>query len=70
MFGHPDYLIDIAHTRHQDLIAEADRHRILTAARRHRRQAAKVDLGSRSPVRAGPRLPKQRHETPLEQKVS
>lgn len=69
MYGHPDYLIDLAKTRHQELIAEADRHRILAAARR-RRHAQRADLGSRSPVRAGPRVPQQRTESPAEQKVA
>jgi hypothetical protein len=70
-YGHPDYLVDLAKARHQELIAEADRHRILSAARRHRRRLAqRADLGSRSPVRAGPRLPQQRTEAQVEQKVA
>lgn len=69
-YGHPDYLVDLAKARHEELIADADRHRILASARRRRRPAQRADLGSRSPVRAGPRVPQQRTESPIEEKVA
>jgi hypothetical protein len=37
MFVHPDLMLTQFHERERDLIAAADRHRLLTAARRLRR---------------------------------
>lgn len=39
MFPHPDIMLWLARDRQQELIAEADRDRLLTAALRHRRAA-------------------------------
>jgi hypothetical protein len=37
MFTHPDLILTMAHDRHRELIAEADKERLLTIARRARR---------------------------------
>ena len=37
MFTHPDLVWDQARQRHQELIAEGDRYRLLSSARRARR---------------------------------
>jgi hypothetical protein len=37
MLTHPDLALAQAHDRHRDLVAEADRSRLLAVARRHRR---------------------------------
>jgi hypothetical protein len=37
MFLHPDHMLTLAHQRHQELVAEADRHRLLDVARRARK---------------------------------
>jgi hypothetical protein len=37
MLNHPDLILDQAHTRQRELIAEADRYRLLSLARRHRK---------------------------------
>lgn len=37
MIGNADFLATIAHSRQSELIAEADRRRVLALARRHRR---------------------------------
>ncbi|MBG0563725.1 hypothetical protein [Actinoplanes aureus] len=37
MLNHPDLLLDLAHDRHRELIAEADRGRLLSMARMVRR---------------------------------
>ncbi|GAA3918672.1 hypothetical protein [Actinoplanes auranticolor] len=37
MMMHPDLLLALANDRHRELIAEADRERLLTSARRARR---------------------------------
>jgi hypothetical protein len=60
-------ILEVAKTKHADLIAEAQRYHRAAARKRARREA---DLGSRSPVRAGPRVPQQRQEAPVEQKVA
>jgi hypothetical protein len=39
MFIHPDLVLAQAHNRQRELVAEADRHRLLKAARRNRRGA-------------------------------
>jgi hypothetical protein len=36
MLMHPDVLLDLANNRHRELIAEADKGRLLTGARRAR----------------------------------
>jgi hypothetical protein len=41
MFTHPDLIWDLAKQHQKDLIGEAERHRLLSAARRHRRAAAR-----------------------------
>lgn len=61
-------ILEVAKTKQADLIAEAQRYHRQAAARRRAR--AQSELGSRSPVRAGPRLPRQRQEAPAEQKVA
>lgn len=61
-------ILEVAKTKQADLIAEAQKYHRQSAARRRARKQA--DLGSRSPVRAGPRLPQQRHEAPVEQHVA
>lgn len=63
-------ILEVAKTKQADLIAEAQRYHRRAAARRRAR--AEADLGSRSPVRAGPRLPHQRQhqEAPAEQRVA
>ena len=43
MWMHPDVMLNLAHDRHRDLIADADQERLLTiarAARRARKAAA------------------------------
>lgn len=40
MLIHPDLILDQAHTRQRELIAEADRYRLLSLARRHRKAVA------------------------------
>ncbi|WP_306206416.1 hypothetical protein [Actinoplanes sp. RD1] len=37
MFLHPDHLLTLADQRHRELIEEADRHRLLSVARRARK---------------------------------
>jgi hypothetical protein len=37
MLMHPDLMLALVHDRHRELIAEADRSRLLTSARRARR---------------------------------
>ncbi|WP_305787058.1 hypothetical protein [Symbioplanes lichenis] len=37
MFLHPDHLMTLANQHHRELIEEADRHRLLSVARRARR---------------------------------
>jgi hypothetical protein len=63
-------VLEIAKVRHADLIADAQSYHRAAAARRSRRARKQVDLGSRSPVRAGPELPRQRQESPVRQKVA
>jgi hypothetical protein len=53
MLIHPDLALDQAHQRHSELIAEADRHRLLAIARRHRRRDAAASPAPRGrPVSA------------------
>jgi hypothetical protein len=55
MFTHPDLLWSQAKYRQQELIAEADRHRLLTAARRGRRaRRAQADQQSTAMARGRP----------------
>jgi hypothetical protein len=54
MFTHPDLLWSQAKYRQQELIAEADRHRLLTAARRGRRARAAEDEKSKAMARGRP----------------
>jgi hypothetical protein len=63
-------VFELARVRQADLIAEAQGYHRAAASRRRRRARKQADLGSRSPVRAGPRLPEQRQEAPVEQKVA
>ena len=47
MIGHSDFLASIASTRQRELIAEADRHRVLSLARRHRQRVARAEAETR-----------------------
>jgi hypothetical protein len=47
MLIHPAMALDLAHQRQRELIAEAERHRLLTIARRHRRGDAAVSPAPR-----------------------
>jgi hypothetical protein len=47
MLIHPDLALAQAHDRQRELIAEADRRRLLVAARRHRRAEAAVNPAPR-----------------------
>ena len=49
MLMHPDLLLTLANDRHRELIAEADRERLLTSARVARR-ARKVPVVRRQPT--------------------
>jgi hypothetical protein len=63
MFGHPAFTMSVAHERHQALIAEADRRRLLAIAREARKArkarrrladaAGYVAAPGRSEARAG-----------------
>jgi hypothetical protein len=54
MLIHPDLILDQAHQRQRELIAEADRHRLLALARRNRRRNAAVNPAPRGrPAGAG-----------------
>jgi hypothetical protein len=54
MFMHPDLIWIQAKQHQQQLIAEADRHRLLTAARRSRRDRAKDDADRNAVARGRP----------------
>lgn len=45
MMIHPDLMLDLAHDRHRELVAEADRGRLLSIARRAR--AARASRAAR-----------------------
>jgi hypothetical protein len=57
MLIHPDLTLAQAHDRQRDLIAEADRGRLLAVARRHRRGSATASPAARGrPEGRGARL--------------
>jgi hypothetical protein len=47
MLTHPDLVLQQAHQRQRELIAEADRHRLLALVRRNRRGNAAVSAAPR-----------------------
>ncbi|MBM7788489.1 hypothetical protein [Tenggerimyces flavus] len=63
MIGHSDFLASIASTRQRELIADADRHRILSLARRYRRRTAKIAAEARHAVVSVPAVssPRAKH---------
>jgi hypothetical protein len=52
MLNHPELTMALFHDRHVELIAEAERHRLLAAARRWRRRGA--DAGKSAQARGAP----------------
>jgi hypothetical protein len=57
MLQHPDLMLANFHAREHELIAEADRHRLLAAARRWRNRSARSHPAVRGrPDIAGPRI--------------
>jgi len=54
MFLHPDLMLALANERHRELIAEADRGRLLASARLTRRARRAGRAGKASAVRGQP----------------